>query len=483
MRFAVVLQQAGFFRFIEPVLRALAPGDEVDLVLPDPESLPVSARREALRVHRTVARVETRTQRLRDLRDCSIPYRWIALANRKPEFVEHLLGHLPRRYARWVRWLHRARLSPGLAPRYLDWLAREERRQAPDEHVLSHLAALAPDVLIATPVVYPIRGRAFEIDYLKAAQALGIRSAVLVASWDNLSTKGSFHVAPDRVLVWNEIQIRELEQYHAIPAERAVAVGAPVFDQMFDPRLLDDRARFCARAGLDPARPFALWVATSRASRADELDVVAELLTAMQAHPELRAHQLLVRPHPKHRAAFERLRRSDAVVWQSPGFPETEPAARDLYNSIVHAEAVAGLSTSAFIETAILDRPCALISNARSAPNSLYAAFAHFEILLGLGYPEVARDEFECARWLAQVARGADAGAARRRDFVRRFVRPRGLDAPASVFAARALRELGESRAAPRGAHQDRHTSADAAVALREPAAPREPAPLASSGP
>jgi hypothetical protein len=167
-----------------------------------------------------------------------------------------------------------------------------------------------------------------------------------------------------------------------------------------------------------------------------------DLLAAMRARPELARHQLLVRPHPKYVDMFDEWKAPEAAVWRSPGFPDSDKSARGLFNCIAHAESVAGLSTSAFIEAAILDKPCALVLGVKSSPDAMHAAFAHFRHLLDLGYPEVTQDEAGCAGWFAAIARGADSGAERRRAFVRTFVRPQGIEKPAGACAAAAIREL-----------------------------------------
>jgi hypothetical protein len=56
-----------------------------------------------------------------------------------------------------------------------------------------------PDVFLVTPL---IDLRASQLDWLKAARALGIKSGFCVASWDNLSNKSLIQTEPDVVYVW-----------------------------------------------------------------------------------------------------------------------------------------------------------------------------------------------------------------------------------------------------------------------------------------
>ena len=53
-------------------------------------------------------------------------------------------------------------------------------------------------------LVTPLVTEPTQADYVRSAAGLGIRSALLVASWDNLTNKGLLRDVPDRVYVWNE---------------------------------------------------------------------------------------------------------------------------------------------------------------------------------------------------------------------------------------------------------------------------------------
>jgi hypothetical protein len=78
-----------------------------------------------------------------------------------------------------------------------------ERACPPPAGLVSALGRLRPDVVVVTPMIYPASR---EIDVVKAAASTGIPSVGIVLSWDNLSTKGSFHALPDELIVWNDGQ-------------------------------------------------------------------------------------------------------------------------------------------------------------------------------------------------------------------------------------------------------------------------------------
>src|SRR4030095_13968020 len=88
-------------------------------------------------------------------------------------------------------------------------------------------------------------------------------SALCVASWDNLTSKGLVRVLPDHVVVWNEAQKREATALHGVPADRVLVTGAQLFDRWFTMQPSRSREEFCRAAGLDPERPFLLYVGAS----------------------------------------------------------------------------------------------------------------------------------------------------------------------------------------------------------------------------
>jgi hypothetical protein len=99
-----------------------------------------------------------------------------------------------------------------------------------------------PDLLLITPL---IELGSPQLDYVRAARRLGVRSALCVWSWDHLSSKALVRVVPDAVIVWNEVQREEAGRFHGIPAERVRVTGAQCFDRWFDRQPSLSREAFC----------------------------------------------------------------------------------------------------------------------------------------------------------------------------------------------------------------------------------------------
>ena len=140
--------------------------------------------------------------------------------------------------------------------RLLAVLRAIERALPPVPEIEVQLREIRPDIVLITPLVY-LGSSQFEI--LRAALAMGMRTAFCVGSWDHLSSKALIRDMPQRVLVWNDIQKQEAVSLHGVPADRVVITGAQSYDQWFGRQPVRSREEFCARVGLPFDRPFLLY--------------------------------------------------------------------------------------------------------------------------------------------------------------------------------------------------------------------------------
>jgi hypothetical protein len=332
-----------------------------------------------------------------------------------------------------------------LSRRGLRIAARLEEAIPTSKEVDSYLRELAPDVVVATGT---FRHVSTEVEFLKSARRLGIPGGVSVASWDNLTNKGSLKYAPDRVFVWNEIQAEEAVELHGIPRERVRTTGAHVFDEWFERRPSRTREELLAQVELDPAEPYLVYLCSSRnIARPTEIEFVGQWIEALRSSSDerLRRINVVVRPHPNADLQWRdvELGFENAVVWPATGVhPIAEQARADFFDTLAHSAAVVGINTTAMIEAAILGK---------SVLTVLVSDFAqvttlHFHNLLteNGGFLHVAANLDEHADQLGRVLDEDAVGAERRRRFVESFVRPGGLDRPAAPIAAAAIEELAD---------------------------------------
>jgi hypothetical protein len=303
----------------------------------------------------------------------------------------------------------------------------------------------APDVVLVTSLVKPASD---QVEFLKSARRLGIPAGSCVASWDNLTNKGLLKLAPERVFVWNEVQRREATELHGVPPERVVATGAQLFDAWFDRRPSTARDEFMREIGLDPGRPYVLFVGSSpfvTNHSDDEVRFVARWIEALRASGDERIQRLgiVIRPHPvgKGWRHADLGRFSDVVIWpRHSDRPIAGEAQETFFDSLAHSAAVVGINTTAMIEAAIVGKSVLTVL----APEFAQENTLHFHHLLeeNGGFLHVASSLDEHAGQLARVLSQGAAEEARRRRSVQSFVRPHGLDRAATPIFADAVEEL-----------------------------------------
>jgi hypothetical protein len=321
-----------------------------------------------------------------------------------------------------------------------------ERAVPPDPAIVDFVSQRNPDAVLVTPLVE--LGSA-QIEYVKAAQALGVPSGLLVHSWDNLTNKGLIHVRPDRVFVWNDAQSREAVHLHGLSAAQVVVTGAPTYDQWFGRGPAATRETFCRTVGLPAGTPFFLYVCSSRFIAPHEDDFVRTWIRALRSAPDpvVREAGILIRPHPrtpeKHAGRFAYPEFDRVAVWPAGGANPVDTVSKDDYfDSLYHAAAVIGINTSAQIEAAIVGRPVFSIRVPQYADTQ--EGTLHFDYLLheSGGVLQIADTLDEHVRTLALALHAPGAAARRLEEFVRGFVRPHGLDVPATPLLADGIEAL-----------------------------------------
>lgn len=306
------------------------------------------------------------------------------------------------------------------------------------------LRAHAPDVLLLASVTNP---GSPQMDYLKAARRLGIPVAMCVFSWDHLSGKSWIRIAPDRVLVWNDTQRQEAINQHGLPADRIDVTGAQCWDQWFVRHPSRPYDAFCCELGLDPARPFVLYACSVLSRPApNEAQFVLDWIRRIRASgdPVLRDVGILVRPHPERMDEWDGVDLGEFENVAFRGRNPVDPAAKDDYfDSLYHCAAMVGIVTSAFIEAAIVGREVLTIELPEFSLHQRGAPHFNYLVEVAGGLLRVSNGFAEhCAQLTDAIGRVSEGRSARNARFLEAFVRPRGLDVPATPVFVETVERL-----------------------------------------
>ncbi|MEQ1896022.1 MAG: hypothetical protein ABL971_01385 [Vicinamibacterales bacterium] len=454
-RFLFVMRHAGYTFYYESTIRALAErGHSVHVVYTPRKAsaqldrlvaaFPGQVTRERLPRRRGDQGMMGRRE-LRAYRD------YLRYFDPRFEKAAHLRRRREESLPAWVvarvRQYHRHRAT-GLVARAL---AAVEEATPVVEWIRAFIAAQKPSAVLVTPLV---NIGSDQVDFVRAAQSLGIPTGACIASWDNLTNKGVMRIVPERVFVWNETQKQEAIDLHGVPGGRVVVTGAQNFDHWFSWQPSTTREEYCRRWHLDPARPIVLFLGSTQGIAPTEPEFVPRWIAGIRAssHQALAGANILVRPHPKQVPLWSA---TDGTFPSGPGTtlalgdaPENEDSRSAFFDALYHSRAVVGVNTSAQIEAGIAGRPVyTLLAPEFEETQQGTLHFHHLVNVNGGLLTQAASVEDHLAQLAEAVATPLPADVGRK--FVEAFVRPFGLDQPGTPRLVAGIEALAHARPGP----------------------------------
>lgn len=227
-----------------------------------------------------------------------------------------------------------------------------------------------PDMVVGTKVLTLSSRLAFEDPYLDrylvlSAASQGVPTAIVVASWDNLTSKGFLPANVDRLLVWNETMHREAIELHGLTEDRVVVTGAPQHD-VYARAPHAEREGFLESLGLRADRPLLVYATQTEGTVPDEPRLVERIHRALRDHLG-RDFQLLIRAHQMDRGErYAALARHEDVHVTTAGSRALGAYVdRDfgmdglvtLADTLAHADVVMNVASSISIDAAAVGTP------------------------------------------------------------------------------------------------------------------------------
>ncbi|MSR78440.1 MAG: hypothetical protein EXS63_09525 [Candidatus Omnitrophica bacterium] len=133
-------------------------------------------------------------------------------------------------------------------------------------------------------------------DFVKAAKKFGAKSFILVNGWDNLTSKGTLPVFPDKIGVWGPQGANDAFKIHRISRKRIEILGAPQFERYFQSEFSENgQEEVRTMNGIPQDKKVILFAGSFQPF--DEITVLRILDKAIESGHLPNAH-VLYRPHP-----------------------------------------------------------------------------------------------------------------------------------------------------------------------------------------
>ena len=235
------------------------------------------------------------------------------------------------------------------------------RRQKNYKYWLRHFSINKYELIYTAPFIFP---RNPTLPLQLACVDLKIPLFAQLASWDNLSTKGTWFVKPNKFYIWNKFMKTELDLLHSGISPQSSFFGSPTFEDTLDFTSSFSRSSFLEELSLPPNSKYILYMCSSPTiGNQNEILVIRKIINSLRESGLLDECNLIVRTHPLldiDYSEIEDLLDKNVVFYpRNRTSPNLSANANLMYlSTIQYSECVIGLNTSAFLDCCILDRPC-----------------------------------------------------------------------------------------------------------------------------
>lgn len=152
-----------------------------------------------------------------------------------------------------------------------------------------------PDLVVTgTPGMHPL-----DIHLLRSAQRKKLKTATVMLSWDNLTSKGYMGAKPDFLLVWSDLMAVEAAHYHSFPQERIVWSGAAQFDVYHKISDLVNPREWRKIKAVPVDRPLIVYGTVNPALVPHEINIIKSIIESFNSNSFKIKPFLWVRLHPQ----------------------------------------------------------------------------------------------------------------------------------------------------------------------------------------
>lgn len=211
---------------------------------------------------------------------------------------------------------------------------------------------------------------------LRSAKKNKIRTASLMLSWDNSTTRGYPGCKSDYVIAWTELMKNELVELSDISSKKVFIAGSAQFDHYFND-LNVTKENFIDKFKLNKEKKILFFATRGPNTYASNGDIIQKICEAINKE-EIKKAQLIVRVHPLHynsekidyyKSLFKQyedlqIKYKDILHINYPSFKSKEnnfffnkENTIDLHSFIYFSDVIINVFSTVMIEGAIFNKP------------------------------------------------------------------------------------------------------------------------------
>jgi hypothetical protein len=268
---------------------------------------------------------------------------------------------------------------------------------------------------------------------LYAAKRKKVKTAGMIRSWDNATTKGVFLSPPQKVLVTNEVLKEEMVAIHHIPASSITVTGIPHYDAVSAPPSLS-REAFAKQLGLDPKKKWILYAPGGKILYEHDAEILTLFKQLVDDGAFSSPVQFIVRFPPGDTLDTSVVANHPCFVIDDPGTnvtgrkKDSELGKSDqehLHNSLKHADMVLTLASTIIIDGMVYGKPV-VVFGFDPLPNlpdpiEKFTRYVHLRKLLGSGLVTVSKSKEEFVQDMNDALKDPARDKAKQTEVIRRY--------------------------------------------------------------
>ena len=227
-----------------------------------------------------------------------------------------------------------------------------------------------------------------------------VPSIGVVLSWDNVTNKGEIYARCDQVVVWNEIEKRQVINYHDYQEKDVFVTGTPQFDFFVKYNSeIPSKNEFFEKLGLDKSKKLILYTTVpERIGGDNEIKAITVIHEAIINRNLTMPAQLLVRIYTKDDPSrYQGLAKLSDLILYDPGKDNQSLSYAEvdkhffiqLAAMIKYADAVVNIASTTSIDAAIFNRP---VINVAMDWQRYWYETSHYKHLVNTGGVKIANN-------------------------------------------------------------------------------------------